>query len=108
MPSVAKSVKMLKGEICCFWMAESLSHFILAKKSIISKVVNELDAELPFFTNLSQELKKVAYLYVMNDKSYGQLVNDKDIPVDAIIPELYRMLENHQLWERRYILSQVN
>ena len=106
--SIKKSVKMKKGEDCCFIMAESLTSYILTKKSAISQVVNKLDSNLSIFSTLSQELKKVASLYLMNDKTYGQIVNPKEIPINAKTPELYRMLENHQLWQNRYISSKVS
>ena len=92
---------------CCFTMAESLTSYILTKKSAISEVVNKLDPNMSIFSTLSQELKKVASLYLMNDKSYGQIVNAREIPNNAKTPELYRMLENHQLWQNRYISSKV-
>ena len=105
--SVKKSIKAEKDNNCCFIMAESLTSYILTKKSAISEVVNKLDPNMSIFSTLSQELKKVASLYLMNDKSYGQIVNAREIPINAKTPELYRMLENHQLWQNRYISSKV-
>ena len=99
--------KMEKDDTCCFIMAESLTSYILMKKSAISQVVNKLDPNMSIFSTLSQELKKVASLYLMNDKTYGQIVNAKEIQISAKTPELYRMLENHQLWQNRYISSKV-
>ena len=105
--SLVDSVKMVKSDTCCFIMTESLTSYILTKKSVISQVVNKLDTNMSIFSTLSQELKKVASLYLMNDKSYGQIVNAREIPSNAKTPELYRMLENHQLWQNRYISSKV-
>ena len=105
--SVKKSIIEGKDDTCCFIMAESLTSYILTKKSAISEVVNKLNPNMSIFSTLSQELKKVASLYLMNDKSYGQIVNAREIPINAKTPELYRMLENHQLWQNRYISSKV-
>ena len=46
-------------------------------------------------------------MHVLNDYTYGQLVNTKDVPEDKIHTELTRIFENHDLWERRYILEAV-
>ena len=105
--SIKKSLKEGKDDTCCFIMAESLTSFILTKKSVISEVVNKLDTNMSIFSTLSQELKKITSLYLMNDKSYGQIVYAREFPNNAKTPELYRMLENHELWQNRYISSKV-
>merc|ERR1711971_509350 len=89
---------------CCLVNAETINSFVLTKKSTIYKIVDNLmNQEETFFTILSRELKKVSSLYVLNDKTYGQIINAKQIPTKTKTPELHRMLENHQLWEKRYI-----
>ena len=63
----------------------------MVKKSAIQKILDNLvNQEETFFTILSQELKKVSSLYVMNDKTYGQIINAKQIPTKSNTPELYR------------------
>ena len=37
------------------------------------------------------------------DETYGQIVSMKNIPIGRKTPEFYRMFENGQLWEERYI-----
>ena len=57
----------------------------------------------------SQTLNSENYnvpIYVLNDKTYGQLVNIKNVP-DKLHPELTRIMENHDLWEKRYIQEKV-
>ena len=46
-------------------------------------------------------------IYLINDKTYGQLVNMKGVPDDKLHPEITRIMENHDLWEKRYIQEQV-
>ena len=41
-------------------------------------------------------------LHVLNKKTYGQLVNLYDLQEDKLYPEIVRIMENHDLWERRY------
>ena len=40
-------------------------------------------------------------LHVLNKKTYGQLVNLYDLQEDKLYPEIVRIMENHDLWERR-------
>ncbi len=46
-------------------------------------------------------------IHLMNDKTYGQLVNIKGFPWEKLHPELVRIMENHDLWESRYIQEQI-
>ena len=46
-------------------------------------------------------------IHLINDKTYGQLVNMKGVPDDKLHPEITRIMENHDLWEKRYIQEQV-
>ena len=45
--------------------------------------------------------------FVLNDHNYGQLVNTLDYLEGKIHPELARLMENHDLWQRRYITDKV-
>ena len=47
-------------------------------------------------------------IHLINGKTYGQLVNVKNIPEDKLHPELTRIMENHDLWEKRYIQEQAS
>ena len=40
-------------------------------------------------------------LHVLNKQTYGQLVNLYDLLEDKLYPEIVRIMENHDLWERR-------
>lgn len=46
-------------------------------------------------------------LHLINDVIYGQLVNMRNVPTGLAHPELERIFENFDLWERRYILPIV-
>ena len=46
-------------------------------------------------------------LHVLNKETYGQLVNLFDILNDKLHPELTRIMENHDLWETRYIQDEI-
>ena len=46
-------------------------------------------------------------IYLINSKTYGQIVNVKEVPDNKLNPELTRIMENHDLWEKRYIQEQV-
>ena len=46
-------------------------------------------------------------LHILNDVTYGQIVNMHNLPVGVAHPELDRIFENFDLWERRYILPIV-
>ena len=51
----------------------------------------------------SAQLKKNTSLRMIVDETYGQIVSMKNVPVGKEKPELYRIFENGQLWEERYI-----
>ena len=46
-------------------------------------------------------------IHLINSKTYGQIVNVKEVPDNKLNPELTRIMENHDLWEKRYIQDQV-
>ena len=46
-------------------------------------------------------------LHVLNKKTYGQLVNLYDLQEDKLYPEIVRIMENHDLWERRYVCRNI-
>lgn len=52
-------------------------------------------------------LRKGVALHLLADATYGQIVNTKDLPEGKAHPELTRIFENQDLWERRYILPLV-
>ena len=52
-------------------------------------------------------LRKGVALHLLADATYGQIVNTKDLPEGIAHPELTRIFENQDLWERRYILPIV-
>ena len=56
----------------------------------------------------SQKLQELDIpIFVLNDHNYGQLVNIFDYLEDKVHPELTRLMENHDLWQRRYIIDKV-
>ena len=73
-----------------------------------NKLIN-VQNDSNFDVILSQELKKLSYLNLMTGKNYGQIVNMKNYPDQAEKhPEFFRIFENHHLWEKRYIKSNVS
>ena len=55
----------------------------------------------------SAMLRRGYALHLLNDDTYGQIVNMQNLPAGAAHPELERIFENFDLWERRYILKIV-
>ena len=96
---------------CCLIRAESIRHAFLIQKSALEHLswtslssindASELDAAL------SKVLKKHSPLHLLVDKTYGQIVNERNIPKDTKVPELFRIFENHKLWEEKYLAAQV-
>ena len=104
-----------KDKICCFIRTEALRYIFLIKKDLIAKIPNiqnkliNVQNDSNFDVILSQELKKLSYLNLMNGKNYGQIVNMKNYPDQAEKhPEFFRIFENHHIWEKRYIKSNVS
>ena len=52
-------------------------------------------------------LRQGRALHLLNDNCYGQIVNLAGLPEGKLHPELFRIFQNHDLWERRYILQLV-
>ena len=93
--------------------AESLRYIFLIKKSLAVKIStkNLLDAQndTHFDAILSKELKSKSYLQLITGKNYGQIVNMVNYPDKATqFPEFFRIFENHELWEKKYIKSNVS
>ena len=99
-----------EDEDCCLVNVEALKSIYLLKKSLISKVdfsiLNQLKTMDSLEKTLMQELKSMAPLYLLIKEDYGEIVNMKTIQ-NAKHPELFRILENYNLWEKRYIHPQV-
>ena len=70
------------------------------------KIDDNGQADSIFSATLTNELNLPIYL--INDKTYGQIVNIKEIAEDKLHPELTRIMENHDLWEKRYIQEKVS
>ena len=70
------------------------------------KIDENGQADSIFSASLTNELNLPIYL--INEKTYGQIVNIKDFPEDKLHPELTRIMENHDLWEKRYIQEKVS
>ena len=106
-------LKVKDEKYCCFIRAESLRYIYLVKKETLDKLnlsQNDLEHvenynQLDFI--LSRQLKRVTSLRMILDKTYGQIVSMKNVPIGKETPELYRMFENGQLWEKRYMEPMV-
>ena len=46
-------------------------------------------------------------LFLLTSQKAGQLVLMQDYPGNKLYPEVFRILESHQLWEKRYIKPEV-
>ena len=56
----------------------------------------------------SQTMKSLNIsLYLLSTETYGQLVNLYNVLEDKLHPELTRIMENHDLWETRYIQDEI-
>ena len=106
-------LKVMDEKYCCFIRAESLRYIYMVKKETLDKLdlsQNDLEHvgnynQLDFV--LSRQLKKITSLRMILDETYGQIVSMKNVPIGKETPELYRMFENVQLWEERYIEPMV-
>jgi hypothetical protein len=99
--------------------AETLRYCYLVKKSVfrnpeINMFLSEDDEKN--ITNeklddaFSQNVRKFGNfaLFLLTSHDFGQLVNLRKFPEQTkTSPELYRLFENHDLWERRYITQKV-
>ena len=102
-------LKVIDEKYCCFIRAESLRYIYMVKKETLEKLdLSEKDFEqmgnynqLDFL--FSTQLKKNTSLRMILDETYGRIVSMKNVPIGKERPELYRMFENGQLWEERYI-----
>ena len=52
-------------------------------------------------------LRRGLALHLLNFEVFGQIVNLVDLPEVKVHPELFRIFQNHDLWERRYVLQLV-
>ena len=99
-----------EDEECCLVNVEALKSIYLLKTSLISKVdfgiLKQLKTLDSLEQKLMQELTGMAPLYLLIKEDYGEIVNLKAIQ-NVKHPELFRIMENYNLWENRYIHPQV-
>ena len=104
-------VSVSNEEHCCMVRIEAFRYVYLLHKSVLKDVSweNITDTTLEEFdTHLSNCLKRKSHiLNLMTDKTYGQLVDTHNFPKEKKHPELFRVFENFQLWQQRYILPEV-
>ena len=102
-------LKVIDEKYCCFIRVESLRYIYMLKKETLEKLdLSKKDLEQMENYNqwdflFSAQLKKNTSLRMIVDETYGQIVSMKNIPIGRKTPEFYRMFENGQLWEERYI-----
>lgn len=106
-------VSVSNEEHCCLVRIEAFRYVYLLHKSVLKDVpwenITVADNTLEEFdTHLSNSLKRKSHiLNLMTDKTYGQLVDTHSFPKEKKHPELFRVFENFQLWQQRYILPEV-
>ena len=92
----------------CLIRAESLRYAFLVKKSYMQEISEDILIDFPNLDEadyyISQKLKSITPLFIMLDGNPADLVNYKAVSKDK---ELFRIIENFNLWERRYLQSQV-
>ena len=98
-----------KGKIL---RVESLRYVYLVKKPMIQKLdLQSLkDAENLDDADylISQMFKQYESLYMLADRTYGELVNYRMMQHHKSNYELYQIIENFHLWANRYIQPQVS
>ena len=93
--------------------AESVRHIFLLKWKIFEALpIKEFYNQPQHFDHLlSKKIRKLVPLTIATDKVYGQLVDVTDFESpnqNSENGEFYRIFQNHQLWEKRYIKSNVS
>ena len=95
---------------CCLVTVEALKSIYLLKTSLISKVDFSILKQYKTLDSIEQifmqELKSMAQLYLLIKEDYGEIINLKTVQ-NSKHPELFRIMENYNLWEKRYIHPQV-
>ena len=106
------SISQGAQDICCLIRAESIRYVYLVKKSMIKKLDYSILAAVKNLDEsdnlISQSLKQIAPLHLMVEESYGELINYGKLPENRKYVEIYRFLENFNLWQRRYIQKNVS
>ena len=90
---------------------ESLRYIYLLKKPMIQgldlqslKEAKNLDDSDYLMTQI---LKQNETLYMLADRTYGEMVNYKSLQQHKSHHEFYQIIENFQLWANRYIQPEV-
>ena len=91
---------------------ESLRYMYLVKKLMIQRLdlqslndAKNLD-ETDYL--ITQILKQNESLYMLADKTYGELINYRSFQQHNNHYEFYQIIENFQLWTNRYIQPEVS
>ena len=98
-----------KGGFRTFTRAESVRNIFLLNRKVFETLLTKEKAffNQPDFDDLvSKEVRKLVPLTVLTDQNYGQLVDLTD-DEESSLSEFYRIFENHELWEKRYIKDKV-
>ena len=93
--------------------AESVRNIFLLKWKIFEALpIKEFYNHPQHFDHLlTKEIRRLVPLTIATDKVYGQLVDVTDFESpnqNSENGEFYRIFQNHQLWEKRYIKSNVS
>ena len=104
-------LKMNGADIGKLLRVESLRYIYLVKKPMIQRLdLQSLkDAKNLDDTDylITQMLKQNESLYMLADRTYGELVNYRSFQQRNSYYEFYQIIENFQLWANRYIQPEV-
>ena len=104
-------LKMNGADIGKLLRVESLRYIYLVKKPMIQSLdLQSLkDAKNLDDTDylITQMLKQNESLYMLADRTYGELVNYRSFQQHNSYYEFHQIIENFQLWANRYIQPEV-
>ena len=104
-------LKMNGADIGKLLRVESLRYIYLVKKPMIQRLdLQSLkDAKNLDDTDylITQMLKQNESLYMLADRTYGELVNYRRFQQHNNYYEFFQIIENFQLWTNRYIQPEV-
>ena len=98
------------GRNSYLWNVKSIRRIFVIKNLILQKVdisaFQHLNCSDMFEDKLMKQLQKLTQLHLVTKIYFGEIIDLTDVP-DTKNPELYRIHQNYNLWEKRYINEKV-
>ncbi|XP_037906818.1 procollagen-lysine,2-oxoglutarate 5-dioxygenase [Hermetia illucens] len=96
-------LEIVKGSLKGMWNVPYIGNCYLVKSNVFDKLKFDHKSFDPDMAMCEHLRDAGVFMYIINTKTYGHLVNDEDFNLKNTRPDFYTFFTNQRDWEQRYI-----